>query len=519
MKRRDKVSSIKDRLMGVMTETVMISLLTVLLCVGMYLMTYTVYGSSTKQMMTLKNFYANLETVNRDVYTYTLEGDETVYDRITAACIEGRRMLRELTEAKAGVQFYRDVRDMQEMFYSYTLGINKIYDHSYLCDSLAIGSKGVINKYYNQTQEVYNAMVSEFQKLDGQLLEALDKWQIQQRKKNLFYLVELFVVVVVVLVHQRRGLRTEAGKVIRPVQLLTEHARAIGHKSLEQVEYVEQEPDADEEMRLLIAVYNSMIGRIQAQILTIQENASAKERLQVQELENLKIRNMLKESEMKALQMQINPHFLFNTLNMISQTAFLEHAEQTIQLLDNTAKLLRYTLDNTDKSVTLAKEVEIVGSYVELQEYRFGDRIQFEFELDEEFHRVQVPSMILQPLVENALTHGVGMKIKDARVVIRTIYDTANGLGIVEVEDNGEGMSQEKLSLVRAEMKKNQWNGKKIGLANIYMRLQIFFGNGADVELSSVPGESTCVRLLFPVEKETESKEEVTPDVSDNHCR
>ena len=153
------------------------------------------------------------------------------------------------------------------------------------------------------------------------------------------------------------------------------------------------------------------------------------------------------------------------------------------------------------------------------QEYRFGDRIQFEFELDEEFHRVQVPSMILQPLVENALTHGVGMKIKDARVVIRTIYDMANGLGIVEVEDNGEGMSQEKLSLVRAEMKKNQWNGKKIGLANIYMRLQIFFGNGADVELSSVPGESTCVRLLFPVEKETESKEEVTPDVPDNHCR
>ena len=126
--------------------------------------------------------------------------------------------------------------------------------------------------------------------------------------------------------------------------------------------------------------------------------------------------------------------------------------------------------------------------------------------------------LTLQPLVENALTHGVGMKIKDARVVIRTIYDTVNSRGIVEVEDNGEGMTEEKLFLVRAEMKKNQWNGKKIGLANIYMRLQIFFGNAADVEISSVPGEATCVRLLFPVEKESENKEEVSGDVSDNYC-
>lgn len=504
MKRRDKVSSIKDRLMGVMTETVVISLLTVLLCVGMYLMTYTVYGSSTKQMMTLKNFYANLETVNRDVYTYTLEGDETVYDRITAACIEGRRMLRELTEAKAGVQFYRDVRDMQEMFYSYTLGINKIYDHSYLCDSLAIGSKGVINKYYNQTQEVYNAMVSEFQKLDGQLLEALDKWQIQQRKKNLFYLVELFVVVVVVLVHQRKGLRTEAGKVIRPVQLLTEHARAIGHKSLEQVEYVEQEPDADEEMRLLIAVYNSMIGRIQAQILTIQENASAKERLQVQELENLKIRNMFKESEMKALQMQINPHFLFNTLTMISHTAYLAEDRETVELLDITSELLRYVLDYSDKAVTLGKEMEELGNYIYLLEKRFGRRISFLFDLDESFHDVLIPNMILQPLLENAIVHGVGMYTGGGRILIRTFYDEEQGIGNICIVDNGEGVSEQEAKRIEQEMKSNQIATGKIGLCNVAFRLNIFFQGSARMHFRSILGKETEVRIEIPCERRTE---------------
>lgn len=219
----------------------------------------------------------------------------------------------------------------------------------------------------------------------------------------------------------------------------------FGKRDMSRIEYVNLEQGAEEEMQTLIQVYNSMIHRIQVQIRTIQENASAQEKLKDQELENLKIRNMLKTSELKALQMQINPHFLFNTLNMISQTAYMEGAEQTITLLDSTARLLRYTLDYTDKSVTLSKELEILGHYVELQEYRFGERIRFEFDLDERFHDIHVPSLILQPLVENAVSHGVGMKLRDAVITIRTIYKPEENLGIVEIEDNGVGIGEDRL--------------------------------------------------------------------------
>ena len=251
-------------------------------------------------------------------------------------------------------------------------------------------------------------------------------------------------------------------------------------------------------MQMLIQVYNSMIRRIQMQIRTIQENASAKEKLKDQELENLKIRNMLKTSELKALQMQINPHFLFNTLNMISQTAYMEGAEQTITLLDSTARLLRYALDYTDKSVSLSKELEILGHYVELQEYRFGDRIEFEFDLDESFHYVSVPSLILQPLVENAVSHGVGMKLRDAVITIRTRYDESKHMGIIEIEDNGVGMEKDQLEKLRRDMKQQQETGK-IGLGNIYMRIRIFYENQGDVQVYSTANKGTMVRICLPV--------------------
>ena len=135
-------------------------------------------------------------------------------------------------------------------------------------------------------------------------------------------------------------------------------------------------------MQTLIQVYNSMIHRIQVQIRTIQENASAQEKLKDQELENLKIRNMLKTSELKALQMQINPHFLFNTLNMIARTADFGDTDRTSVLLQKTAQLLRYNLDFSGKMVSLANEIEMLGNYVYLQEERFGSKIFFDFDLN-----------------------------------------------------------------------------------------------------------------------------------------
>ena len=146
----------------------------------------------------------------------------------------------------------------------------------------------------------------------------------------------------------------------------------------------------------------------------------------------------------------------------------------------------------------MSKELEILGHYVELQEYRFGERIRFEFDLDERFHDIHVPSLILQPLVENAVSHGVGMKLRDAVITIRTIYKPEENLGIVEIEDNGVGIGEDRLQELRREMRENQENGK-IGLSNIYMRVHIFYENQGDMEIYSTEGKGTMVRILLPV--------------------
>ena len=492
-----KAKTIRSQLLGFVIDTVIVSLVLVLTTLVIYQHMEKEYEASTEQMLVLNSYFHTLEDINGDVYTYTLEGNENVYNEIAEKCSANQRRLKQLSEIHAGQRFYRDIRDVEQMFLLYTQRIKKIYDHSYLCEEMTIGSKTIINKYYSKTQEVYKSLEAQFQNLYSELLEAIDYRNTQASKRNFWFIVDIVAVVIFVFYRQGRSIVALSNSVIRPIQDLTENAQQFGKRDMSRIEYVNLEQGAEEEMQTLIQVYNSMIHRIQIQIRTIQENASAQEKLKDQELENLKIRNMLKTSELKALQMQINPHFLFNTLNMISQTAYMEGAEQTITLLDSTARLLRYTLDYTDKSVTLSRELEILGHYVELQEYRFGERIRFEFDLDERFHDIHVPSLILQPLVENAVSHGVGMKLRDAVITIRTIYQPEKELGIVEIEDNGVGIEEDRLQELRREMKENQETGK-IGLSNIYMRVRIFYENQGNVEIYSTVGKGTMVRILLP---------------------
>ncbi len=501
-----KNTTFKSRMMRFMLGLSAVTLSLVSLCIIFYSIMESQHKDSTNQLLNLNTFYDYLDSINEDVYVYTLEGDENVYQNIERQCMAGRRILKEMAEMRVDTAFYRDIRDVEEMFLSYTQCIERIYDHSYLCEEMTIGSKRIINKYYMATQDVYDAINSEFQSLYSQLLDATGKKEQAMDLRNRIFFTDFVFILIGTIIFEFFNILQIMKRVIRPVQALTESASQFEGENLEQIQAITQKIDTDEELLCLQQVYNSMILRIQRQMMEIRQNASAKEKLKDQELENLRIINQLKSSELKALQMQINPHFLFNTLNMISQTAYLENAEQTASLLGTAARLLRYTLDYSSKPVTLAKEIEILGNYVELQEKRFGERISFEFDLDESFHQIRVPSMILQPLVENCITHGVGMKGEDARISICTRYDEEEQLGWIEIGDNGIGMDEQELDAVRREMRENDQIDRKIGLSNVYHRLMIFFNYRAEMEIYSEQERGTRIEIAMPYSRKPEGQ-------------
>lgn len=197
---------------------------------------------------------------------------------------------------------------------------------------------------------------------------------------------------------------------------------------------------------------------------------------------------LLAQSELKMLQNQINPHFLFNTLNMIYRMSLKEGADDAADMLMKTSQLLRYGLDNQKRISSLRNEIEMIGKYIEIQKKRLGKRVRFILEYgdgQEQISNISMPGMILQPLVENALQHGLHDVTENGEVVI-SIQQQDNVITI-SVSDNGKGMKPqdlEELILNDYQMK----GGTHLGLYNVIRRLEMYFHDQIQISLHSDEG-------------------------------
>ncbi|MDM5338635.1 PocR ligand-binding domain-containing protein [Fictibacillus enclensis] len=178
----------------------------------------------------------------------------------------------------------------------------------------------------------------------------------------------------------------------------------------------------------------------------------------------------LKETELKFLQSQINPHFLFNTLNTISRIAYMEQAEQTQEVTYLLAKILRYSLKNTEQYVTFQEEIEHVRNYLLIQQTRYRHKIDFQLEVDKSLLTMQVPIFTIQPIIENSIVHGFEPSGEPIQISLHA-YQTDNKV-IIEILDDGIGIEDQTRSL--PSEKQRQTTG--IGLANVDKRLKHGFG-------------------------------------------
>jgi sensor histidine kinase YesM len=284
-----------------------------------------------------------------------------------------------------------------------------------------------------------------------------------------------------------------SGGITKPISLLSEAAKQISKGNLagEDIKITTKD-----ELKPLTETFNQMRTNLRQLVTEIKQKS---------ELDKL-----LKELELKGLQNQINPHFLFNTLNTVSKMAYLEGAEQTSRLIEAVAAILRYNLGEFNQASTLRDELRIVKEYFFIQQTRFGDRIKFVTDIEEECLDSEMPCLILQPLIENAFMHGVE-SYEENGVISLHIYRQNNDRIHVEVTDNGAGMDDTTKNRLRgfvrgAEIEEGAEPGKSkgsstsagIGVKNVVRRLQLFFQRNDIVEIESELNMGTTFRLILP---------------------
>ncbi len=215
------------------------------------------------------------------------------------------------------------------------------------------------------------------------------------------------------------------------------------------------------------------------------------------ELDKQKIEISRKTAELAYLRSQINPHFLYNTLESIKGVALDENAHRVFDMLKSLATIFRFSVKGTD-FVTLEEEMNIVNAYAQIQIIRFGGRISIELNIDENSKRVKIPKMILQPLVENAIFHGLEGLEQNGMVKVSSFMngDTL----ILKVEDNGVGIEEEKLERLREVISKVgrsiiEDSAYSIGVSNVNKRIKLIYGDECGISISSKAGFGTSVTL------------------------
>ena len=282
---------------------------------------------------------------------------------------------------------------------------------------------------------------------------------------------------------------------VSPAVLLAQCARKIAKN-----DFTGEDPSVEnrDEMGELVRAFNKMKRSTKGYIDTLKENHRMSELLHREEIERVEMEKQLSGARLELLKSQINPHFLFNTLNMIACMAKLEEAVTTERMISSMSSLFRYNLKTSEQIVTLARELKVVQDYMYTQQMRFGSRILYSCDLKVDAEQAMIPAFTLQPVVENAMVHGLSKKEQGGRVHVR-IWEQGNRL-VISVADTGLGMSEERLAEVTEAMKERRTSRIGIGLGNIYKRIHMMYKQG-EFRIASIEGRGTVIQMFIPQEK------------------
>lgn len=286
-------------------------------------------------------------------------------------------------------------------------------------------------------------------------------------------------------------------KISDPINRLTEYARKISV-----CDFVT--PDlcfnGISEIVLLTDSLNLIKKEISSIMAELEDKAAIEVQLREQQLKSLKIEKELRDTEYKMLMAQINPHFLFNTLNSIGRLAYFNGNKEIEKMIESLSDMLRYNLSSLDTPVSLSDELDNLQKFVYIQQVRFQGKLNVTINIASEHLSLRIPCMVLQPLVENAISHGLQIYDYSGNISV-DVYDTDN-CTIVKIADDGIGISSEILTLIN-EHKFQEINTSStgLGLHNVITRVEAFYGSGC-IHFSSEMYAGTTVELTIPNKEE-----------------
>jgi len=233
----------------------------------------------------------------------------------------------------------------------------------------------------------------------------------------------------------------------------------------------------------------------------------------IKELLDSKIKEQenLKKAELRALQAQINPHFLYNTLDTIIWMAESKKTDQVVQIVTALSSFFRISLSKGMDWITIGEEIERIKSYLTIQKMRYHDILDFKIEVDEDVAENTILKLILQPLVENALYHGIKNKRQGGTISVRARRRDDNEI-LLEVEDDGIGFTPQKLARLRAELEDDSGEIKMesgYGIGNVNNRIRLYYGKQYGLSIESEYSTGTCVTLVIPAKMETAPQYEI----------
>lgn len=463
--------------------------------------------ANTNNIMVINRFLSSVERYLTTIqqYRWAYDDTEAFSERLRERRDESKEMLDAIhgTLDQVTEEQYLLVNALRAAFQAYS------QDTDQILDDLQDGNVTEASvRYYQEMSPCGNYLLSYARQLLEQAIQ--DNHVEYQRQMNMSSILRALQAVSILLCIGVGGLLAKS------VWALFDAVRALSGASREISQGNLDTPDLDERERNeagdMARAFNEMKHSMKRQVALLEEKNRMEQALLRKENEALELQSLTERSQLQLLRTQMNPHFLFNTLNVILYTAQQEQAGKTHELLGALSRLLRYTLDSNAAQVTLAWEIHITDSFFSLYHARFGDRLRMRWEIAPELdpQTVIMPSFILQPLVENAFRHGIAPKEEGG--LVRIVIEAEENVLHIQVTDDGLGMSPEALADLQEKLRCADIPSTHIGVYNVAARTRRL-GPGYGLEFYSEEGNGSCVSLRLPLILEEEDY-----DAEDDDC-